>query len=61
MTIIAKGHDTDLSDLSLELGFFDHSHFSREFKRSTLTRPSEFSASLRHREYKVVAATPTSA
>jgi AraC-like DNA-binding protein len=61
MTLLAEGNDTDLSNLALDLGFYDHAHLSSEFKRSTLTTPSEFSASLRYREYNVVAATPTSA
>jgi len=58
MTLIAEGGGKDLSSLALDLGFFDYSHFSNEFKRSTLTTPREFAASLRHREYQVVAATP---
>lgn len=60
ITLIADGHDTDLSNLALDLGFFDHSHFSTTFKRLTLTTPSEFADSLRHRVYKVFATTPRS-
>ena len=60
MTLIAEGDGQDLSRLALDLGFFDYSHFSNEFKRSALTTPREFAASLRHREYQVVATNPRS-
>ena len=60
MTLIAEGGVKDLSRLALELGFFDYPHFSNEFKRSALTTPREFAASLRHREHRVTAATPRS-
>ena len=60
MTLITEGDGQDLSRLALNLGFFDYSHFSNEFKRSALTTPRAFAASLRHREYQVVAATPRS-
>ncbi len=39
MTLIAEGDGQDLSRLALNLGFFDYSHFSNEFKRSALTTP----------------------
>jgi len=42
MTLIAEERHTDLSDLALELGFYDHAHFS-----------SQFADSLRHRECSV--------
>jgi AraC-like DNA-binding protein len=58
MTAIAEGRAGSLSELALDTGFFDYSHFSHEFKRSAMSTPKTFSTSRRYREYQVVAATP---
>jgi AraC-like DNA-binding protein len=60
MSLITEGNGHDLTRLALDLGFFDYSHFSHEFKRSAATTPREFLHSLQHREYQVVASTPQS-
>ena len=60
MSLITEGAGHDLTSLALDLGFYDYSHFSNEFKRSASTTPRDFSSSIRHREYQVVASTPRS-
>lgn len=42
-------HYDDLTDLSLELGFYSHSHFSAAFRKAYGRSPSEFRQSALHR------------
>jgi AraC-like DNA-binding protein len=42
-------HNDDLTDLSLELGFSSHSHFSAAFREAYGRSPSEFRQSALHR------------
>lgn len=60
MTRLTRMKSFNLTELALELGFYDYPHFSREFKKLTLVSPREFLSSQRHNEIKVIAAGPTS-
>jgi AraC-like DNA-binding protein len=58
MTRLSHAKTLDLTDLALDLGFYDYPHFSREFKKLTLASPKEFVSSQRYDEIRVVAAGP---
>jgi AraC-like DNA-binding protein len=44
--------DRDLTSLALELGFYDHSHFTKAFRREWGLPPSQVRSSERTRTYK---------
>lgn len=58
MAALSAGALENLTALAVDLGFYDYSHFSREFARFVLTTPAQFHESHRHREYQVVAGEP---
>lgn len=58
MTQLSRMKNLNLTDLALDLGFYDYPHFSHEFKKLTLVSPRDFASSTQHQEVKVIAAGP---
>lgn len=58
MTRLTRTGNVSLTELALDLGFYDYPHFSHEFKKLTLASPTDFLSSARYAEIKVVAAGP---
>lgn len=58
MTQLSRMKNLNLTDLALDLGFYDYPHFSREFKKLTLVSPRDFISSIQHQEVQVIAAGP---
>ena len=48
--LLAKTNDT-ISSIALETGFYDHSHFSRNFKKAMDCSPSEYRAQDRKNQW----------
>jgi len=58
MTRLTRTGNVSLTELALDLGFYDYPHFSHEFKKLTLASPTDFLSSARYAEIKVIAAGP---
>lgn len=54
--LLARGEDRELAELSVDLGYFDQAHFSREFKDVVGSTPAEYAAACAHSQAQTLIA-----